>query len=99
MEVFQAMAKARCYDTAFFIGAYLLQGDNPKTVALRNAAREALIAMDTPAIPHMIALLKDRRVRLGAAEVMRQITGTTYSASDADEWRAWCREHDLALPD
>jgi hypothetical protein len=98
MEVFQALAKARCYDTAPFIGAYLLQGDRPKTVALHRSAAEALRTMDTPAVPHMIVLLKDRRVRLGAAQVMREITGEGYSASDQKEWRAWCLAHGLELP-
>jgi hypothetical protein len=89
----RAIGTARYYRGATRIGQFLLQGDDPRTRAFREAAADALKSMGVHAVPHLIPLLQSGRYRLWTAEVLRQITGTRYTANNASKFREWYEEN------
>jgi hypothetical protein len=71
------------------LARFLLMGDNPNTVRCREAARDALISMGEPVVPHLFAGLRNPGTKIWTGEVLRKITGQAFGSSRPGDWVNW----------
>jgi hypothetical protein len=71
------------------LARFLLLGDNPNTVACRNAASEAIKALGEPCVPHLFAGLRDPGTKMHTGAILRELTGQVFSSSRPGDWIAW----------
>lgn len=71
------------------LARFLLLGDNPNTVACRNAAHDAIKPLGEAAVPYLFAGLRDSSTKAHTALLLREITGQMFSMSRPGDWVNW----------
>jgi hypothetical protein len=89
LKIIPALGATKNPKVARPLAQFLRSGDNPGTVACRNAAHDAIKPLGEAAVPYLFAGLRDPSTKAHTAVLLREITGQMFSMSRPGDWQAW----------